>query len=179
MSLGFLSIPYSHLDLNVIEQRINIAERCQAYFLKRNCHLISPAIYGHHLHSKNLIDNSVNTWRSHFINVARGCDSIYILLLDGWKDSTGIFEESILFPIEKHNFIIPNGNTFDLRSYDESINRFNPLYSDLTTPFLEYLTFDVDYLSKKRRSMLIDHINSKESIINGLPEKLISNVFYH
>lgn len=105
--LVYLATPYSHPDEHVRIQRYDAA-RWYAY----QCHaagelILSPIVHSHPLTAFGA-GGDFRTWQRLDTALLRGCQSMRILELPGWRDSKGIdaerkFAQELFMPIRRVN----------------------------------------------------------------------------
>lgn len=88
----YLASPYSHPDPTVRERRFQAACRLAAAFLRAGMLVFSPIA-----HSHPLVEFGLPTewafWEQHDREHLERCDEVVVLMLDGWRDSTGVQAE--------------------------------------------------------------------------------------
>jgi hypothetical protein len=88
----FLCSPYSHPEPFVREARFLAACRAAATLLKHGHMVYSPIVHGHPLAAFGVPTDwsfwhAANTWH------LERCESVVVLVLDGWQDSAGVRRE--------------------------------------------------------------------------------------
>jgi Domain of unknown function (DUF1937) len=88
----FLASPYSDPDPVVREQRFLAACQAAAMLLKHGNAVFAPIVHGHPLVAHGL-PTDWSFW--HPVNVLHleRCESLVVLLLDGWRESAGVRRE--------------------------------------------------------------------------------------
>jgi nucleoside 2-deoxyribosyltransferase len=88
----YLASPYSHPDPAVREQRFRAACRAMATLL-RTGHVVFSAI----VHSHPLVEHGLPAdwkfWECIDRQHLERCDEVVVLMLDGWRESTGVRAE--------------------------------------------------------------------------------------
>ena len=91
--LIYLAAPYSHEREEVIELRMELINKGFAHLIAQGYMVISPLTQGHI--AKCLFDcpGDWSFWRNLSIRLLRCCDAMFVMRLDGWRDSKGVKEE--------------------------------------------------------------------------------------
>jgi nucleoside 2-deoxyribosyltransferase len=88
----YLASPYSHADPAVREARYQAACRATAVLLKAVFVVFSPIV-----HSHPLVEFELPTGWDFWERIDRAylarCDEVVVLMLDGWRESTGVRPE--------------------------------------------------------------------------------------
>lgn len=98
----YLASPYSNPDPDVMQDRYIEALRCTAQFLDDGVTLYSPIVHSHNL--KHLIQkDDWEFWKKHDAHMISICTRMYVLTLDGWKESIGVsWEIEFARLLDKH-----------------------------------------------------------------------------
>jgi len=88
----YLASPYSHPDPAIREARFDAACRATAEHLRAGRVVFSPIAYGHPLTAHGL-RGDWSFWERFDRNVISRCDSVLVLMLDGWQESVGVRAE--------------------------------------------------------------------------------------
>lgn len=96
MSLIYLASPYSHEDPKIREQRYNNVLNITKEMLQRGFYIYSPIVHNHNI--VKLIGNRTEEsawefWEKYDISFLRKCDTLWIFMDDGWRESKGIKAE--------------------------------------------------------------------------------------
>lgn len=89
----YLASPYSHPDPAVEHSRYDQACKAAAHFIKRGYPVISPIAHSHVLHVTYGCGGDWETWAEIDRALVAASDEMWVLKLDGWKDSVGIWKE--------------------------------------------------------------------------------------
>jgi hypothetical protein len=89
----YLAVPYSHPDPDVMEKRYLAANKT-AYRLMVYGHAVfSPISQSHPIEQTVGVRKNWDFWRYQDLTILDRCDTLFILCLDGWKESVGVTEE--------------------------------------------------------------------------------------
>lgn len=89
----YLASPYSHPDADVRWMRFEMACTAAANLMGRGEIVFSPIAHSHSLATIGSLPTDWDYWEKvdrHFIEV---CDSVWVLMLDGWEESKGVHAE--------------------------------------------------------------------------------------
>lgn len=112
--LIYLAAPYSHSDPAEIENRMAQFRLIDQQFTREGKLTVSP-LYKHWIINDTDIPNDWNYWGEYSDTLLSGCDTMFVIMFDGWKDSVGIRKElelSAYYGIEVH-FFDPVASQFD------------------------------------------------------------------
>ena len=90
--LVYLAIPYSSDDPKEIEYRVEMLCKIDSLLMKQGVFTVSPVFKHFTLKYRNLPGNWTY-WEKYSKNLMSKCDALYIIKLNGWKNSEGIREE--------------------------------------------------------------------------------------
>jgi len=90
----FISIPYTHPDPAVVEERVKAAESYFMELLHRGDCPVSPVVVGHNFVTKYGANCSFEFWDKFCMEQLATCSELHILTLDGWDTSTGVAKEN-------------------------------------------------------------------------------------
>lgn len=89
----FLSCPYSSKDPAIVEARMKLFLRVDAFFTKLGLNTVSP-LYKHILvQAGHDVPSDWNFWKEYSQELLRKCFVMVIIPADGWKDSAGVLGE--------------------------------------------------------------------------------------
>ena len=88
----YLATPYSHADPAVREQRFRAACRAAARLMRAGHFVFSPVAHGHCIALHGL-PADWRFWEPLDRHQLERCDEVVVLMLDGWRDSTGVAAE--------------------------------------------------------------------------------------
>lgn len=86
----YISTPYSHSELSVIETRMRHVNAYALQLLKLGKVAVSPVIVGHEHIKTGEITSSHSFWLPYSEQMLRKCDEVHVLCLAGWDTSTGV-----------------------------------------------------------------------------------------
>lgn len=97
----YLATPYSHPDPQVRHERFFAAVTEAAERTARGVLCYSPIAHSHHIaqllsvipHDLEADPGSFDAWRNHSLDMLRRCDSMEVVMMDGWRESIGIAGE--------------------------------------------------------------------------------------
>lgn len=91
--LFFLSSPYSHSDKAVEVERYLKAVEFVAKRMNYGEFLISPIVHCHEPAVRHKLPTDWQYWRDYCTVMISKCDAVYVLVIDGYQDSTGVRDE--------------------------------------------------------------------------------------
>jgi hypothetical protein len=103
--LIYLASPYTHSDMGVRERRARHAAKVAGHLISQGYNVFCPIAHSHFIaeHSTmapcggagpNYEDGEVHkTWMRVDLSIFESCDEVYVLMLDGYKESKGVQEE--------------------------------------------------------------------------------------
>lgn len=104
MAYIYLGSPYTHPDPEVRQKRYLEAAKAVVHMLSLDYTVYSPIVHFHYLAMEFNLPKDYPFWKRQNGNMLRKAKVLYVLQLDGWKDSAGLTEEiriaeSIKIPI--------------------------------------------------------------------------------
>lgn len=87
--LAYLASPYSHPDPAVRQRRYADVLRAARLLMEQGHHVWSPIVYTHHLAEAGMAMDW-GYWQRFDEAMLSRCQELWILMLDGWRDSEGI-----------------------------------------------------------------------------------------
>lgn len=93
MKRVFISIPYTHDDKYIVQERVDKAERYFLHLQKNGYCPVSPVVVGHNLVKKYGTSGLFSHWKEYCISELTSCSTIDILTVNGWDTSVGVKEE--------------------------------------------------------------------------------------
>lgn len=102
--LIYLASPYSHDDQAVMEHRYYSVLKFTSRLIDQNYIVYSPIVSTHYV-TKLLNAGSFDFWEKYCYKLLSRCDRLWILTLEGWRESKGIkkeieFARSLSIPID-------------------------------------------------------------------------------
>ena len=101
----YLASPYTHKDLGVREQRAIQVAKVAGKLIQKGNNVFCPIAHSHYIAKYSEVDaasaagdnyehNPVHLmWMRVDIAMLEDCTHLYVLMLDGWKESKGVLEE--------------------------------------------------------------------------------------
>ena len=90
----FLSSPYSDPDPDVRQQRFVAACHATANLILAGEVVYSPIVHGHALvETVGMQDMEHADWMHQCLSVLARADAVAVLMLDGWRESSGVRQE--------------------------------------------------------------------------------------
>ena len=89
----YLASPYSHPDPKVKEERYLKVLEETANFLRVGITVYSPIVHCHRLHFGYDLPGDWEFWGKHDFTMLAAAEFLYVLMLDGWKESVGVNAE--------------------------------------------------------------------------------------
>lgn len=89
----YLASPYTHDDPAVREERFRAACRATADLFRRGLNVVSPVAHTHPLVAHGGLDEPFEFWHEYDRDLLSRCDSVLVLMLAGWEESTGVRSE--------------------------------------------------------------------------------------
>jgi len=92
--LIYLASPHSHLDPFVREQRCQLVMRAWVYLFELGKLVFSPILHTHEAAKDYLgLENGFELYRELDERMISVCDEVWILAIEGWKESVGVQAE--------------------------------------------------------------------------------------
>lgn len=93
----YLASPYTHADAKVRESRA-LAAHCYTGWAMGFGHIVySPIVHGHALHVSASVTAEQSAdhgfWMTHCYGMLAAASTLYVLPIDGWRESKGVFLE--------------------------------------------------------------------------------------
>lgn len=104
----YLAGPYTHVDYHIRLKRYRMLTQAAAVLMRNGCIVYSPITYTHILDSQYTqmgLSMSHEEWLEFDRPFMEMCESLYILKLDGWTESTGIAREIEYFTSKQRQII--------------------------------------------------------------------------
>lgn len=98
--LVYLASPYTHSDKSVEEQRFEDTCIAAGRLLNLGHMIWSPIAHGHPIAMRCSLPTDFVFWRRYCEATLSKCDSLAVLMLDGWRESTGVQAEIIMAKIQ-------------------------------------------------------------------------------
>ena len=89
----YLASPYTHKDPQVQQQRYELAMEAVAEFLRQGEFVYSPIVHCHEMAKRHSLPTDYQFWWNYNVDFMDSAQSIYVLCIDGWKESAGVRKE--------------------------------------------------------------------------------------
>jgi len=99
--LGYLASPFTHEDKHVQATRAEQVAEAAAYLMQAGLFVFAPVPHGAAIAKYGLPDGYDEFWKPYCHATLGRCDILIVLMLDGWKTSTGVQDE-IAFAHQKN-----------------------------------------------------------------------------
>lgn len=86
----YLGSPYSHFDWRVRDSRFRSVCRAAGALMKTSKHIFSPIAHCHPIALEVDLPTTAEYWRGYNCDTLRRSDALWILTLDGWRESKGL-----------------------------------------------------------------------------------------
>lgn len=107
--ISYLASPYSNGDL---EKRFEQVCEANAWLFQRGLYAHSPIMHWHQAAERFKIKTDAQTWLGYNRETIKVSQNVIFLLIDGWKDSTGMKKEyKLAKKLDKGMFVLRKTNT--------------------------------------------------------------------
>jgi hypothetical protein len=89
----YLASPYSHPNPAVVQQRFEKTRKVTADLMLRGVPVFSPIVHCHEIANLYEMPTDAAYWETYNTAFLRKSDMMYVLTLDGWKESLGVTQE--------------------------------------------------------------------------------------
>lgn len=96
MKMIYLASPYSHSDEAVRIARFEAVCRAAGEIMRRGEVVFSPIAHTHPIAMLGSLPTDWEYWKRVDSQYLSACDRFWVLMLDGWKQSTGVLAETEL-----------------------------------------------------------------------------------
>ena len=90
----YFASPFTDPDQQVERQRYISVRNATAHLLSCNYPVFSPIVYGYEMHIHNGLSGSMEFWKEFNASMLRRSTVMYVLMLPGYEQSTGILWEA-------------------------------------------------------------------------------------
>lgn len=90
MKLIYLASPYNHVSPCVREERFNLVCHVAAKLMKKGVHLFCPIAHTHPIAVCGDLPKGWDYWQQYDRLMLSNCSALWIVEMDGWKESQGI-----------------------------------------------------------------------------------------
>lgn len=91
--LIYLASPYTHKNPDIVERRVAATASVVAHYMLGGFVILSPILHCHHLSKVYDFPGHFQFWMDWDFTLIDHCDEVWVLMLDGWKESTGVNAE--------------------------------------------------------------------------------------
>jgi len=91
--IAYIGIPYSHNDPEVRERRFEIACDIAGDLINKGEIIYSPISHAHSIAKKKKLPVDWEYWEKNDRAFLEQCYRLYVVTIDGWKDSVGLQAE--------------------------------------------------------------------------------------
>lgn len=91
--LIYLASPYSHQSQGVMQDRFERVCRVAARLMGEGVHLYSPIAHTHPIAVQGSLPRGWEFWEQYDRKLLAACQELWIVTLDGWKESKGVAAE--------------------------------------------------------------------------------------
>lgn len=88
--LVYLCSPYSHSDENIMEQRFNQVCKTAGILFNKGFDVFCPIAMSHPIKINSNLSGDWATWSAFDKRMVSLCTNLYVLCIDGWKESVGV-----------------------------------------------------------------------------------------
>lgn len=109
MKLIYIASPYSHKDEDIMQTRFSDVRDFTASIMqdiyRTGVVPFSPIVHCHEIAQVHELPKGYDYWLNVDKTFLRHADELWVLMIDGWRESTGVkaeieFAESILIPVK-------------------------------------------------------------------------------
>ncbi len=93
MKLSYLAVPYTHTNKFVMTLRHLLITAVGDRLIANGKHIFSPITESHMYQQYGEAGHKWEFWEKHDKLMIRKCDELLVLMLPGWKESTGVQAE--------------------------------------------------------------------------------------
>lgn len=91
--LIYLAVPFTHPDRAVMEDRFKRVNAVAAKLMAQNKHVFSPISHTYPIALAGELPHGWDYWEAYDTVMISRCTLLYVLMLDGWKESKGVTGE--------------------------------------------------------------------------------------
>lgn len=91
--LIYLASPYSNPSADVMQDRFERVCRVAARLMGEGVHLYSPIAHTHPIAVQGSLPRGWEFWEQYDRKLLAACQELWIVTLDGWKESKGVAAE--------------------------------------------------------------------------------------
>lgn len=86
----FVSVPYSNPYREIVELRVKVLSIYCGQLMKNGVITTSPVLFGTTILNHYTLPFDFTYWQDLSYTYLEKCDEIHVLLMDGWKESSGV-----------------------------------------------------------------------------------------
>jgi len=91
----YLASPYTHPRPTMQEQRYLLVCKYAARLAREGKYVFSPIAHWHPISVREGLPGTWEYWSDYNRELLSRCDALYVLRIDGWKESTGVKGEMV------------------------------------------------------------------------------------
>ena len=91
--LIYLATPYTHVDKTVMVDRFNRVNKVAAKIMEQGKYVFSPISHTHPIAEAGVLPRGWDFWSDYDRVMISRCTCLYVLMIDGWKESKGVQAE--------------------------------------------------------------------------------------
>jgi hypothetical protein len=91
--LEYLAIPYTHEDEKVMDYRARVSDYICSVLMKQGRYIYAPISSSHHIAKMYGLPRDWTFWQGMDTVFVKVCKRVIVVMLDGWKESTGVIAE--------------------------------------------------------------------------------------
>ena len=91
--LIYLAVPFTHPDKAVMEDRFKRVNAVAAKLMARGDYVFSPISHTYPIALAGVLPHGWEFWEGYDTAMISRCTFVYVLMLDGWKESKGVTGE--------------------------------------------------------------------------------------
>lgn len=93
----YLAAPYTHENKEIVSMRVEQINLAASWLMRvMSYHVFSPISMSHPIAVAGGLPTDWEYWKAYDERVIRSCGRLLILAIDGWDQSTGVFEEACI-----------------------------------------------------------------------------------
>lgn len=92
-ALIYLASPYSHPDPDIRKERFETVCQVAAGLMRDGNHIFSPIAHCHSIALSGALPFDFAYWQKYARAMLSACSEVWVLRMDGWKESTGVQAE--------------------------------------------------------------------------------------
>lgn len=91
--LIYLAAPYTHKERAVMVERFERINAIAAKFMAAGLYVFSPISHTHPIADAGTLPRGWDFWKGYDETMISRCNQLYVLMLPGWRESTGVNAE--------------------------------------------------------------------------------------